>query len=116
MLSTNLRFGHIPLSNRAKSKAGRILREEASTSLDREPTRRPPRSPKLPCRAPRVKRHEEGTMARRTKSPEPPPPLIGSWIIQKRTRSWEVFDPAGQLVCITLYKRGAEEVVRRLST
>ena len=53
-------------------------------------------------------------MARRKKSPEPPPPLIGSWIIQKRARNWMVIDPAGQLVCLTLYKRSAEEVVRRL--
>ena len=51
----------------------------------------------------------------RNKNSATPPPLIGSWIIQKRARSWEVFDPAGQLVCITLYKRGAEEVVRRLA-
>jgi hypothetical protein len=26
-----------------------------------------------------------------------------------------VIDPAGQLVCLTVYKRGAEEVVRRLA-
>ena len=54
-------------------------------------------------------------MARTKKSAEPRPPLIGSWIIQKRDRNWMVIDPAGQLVCITLYKRGAEEVVRRLA-
>lgn len=27
---------------------------------------------------------------------------------------WQVFDPNGDLVCLTVYKRGAEEVVRRL--
>jgi hypothetical protein len=54
-------------------------------------------------------------MARRKKSHEPPPPLIGSWIIQKRHRDWMVIDPAGALVCITVYKRGALEVVRRLA-
>jgi hypothetical protein len=36
-------------------------------------------------------------------------------VIQKRFRGWAGFDPDGALVCITLYKRGAEEVVRRLA-
>jgi hypothetical protein len=31
------------------------------------------------------------------------------------TRWWEVRDPAGELVCLTVYRRGAREVVRRLS-
>jgi hypothetical protein len=31
-----------------------------------------------------------------------------------RTRWWEVRDPAGELVCLTVYRRGAREVVRRL--
>jgi len=30
-------------------------------------------------------------------------------------RDWLVIDPDGELVCITVYKRGAEEVVRRLA-
>jgi len=34
---------------------------------------------------------------------------------RKNTRWWEVHDPAGELVCLTVYKRGAREVVRRLS-
>jgi len=36
--------------------------------------------------------------------------------IKKRegTRFWEVIDPAGELVCLTAYRRGAREVVRRL--
>jgi hypothetical protein len=28
---------------------------------------------------------------------------------------WEVRDPRGELVCVTVYKRGAVEVVRRLA-
>jgi len=32
----------------------------------------------------------------------------------KGHRYWAVVDPAGALVCLTVYKRGAEEVVRRL--
>jgi hypothetical protein len=37
------------------------------------------------------------------------------WEIRKRHRDWMVIDPQGELVCITVYKRGAKEVVRRLS-
>jgi hypothetical protein len=56
-------------------------------------------------------------MARTKKSATPAAlPAPGSWIIQKRHRDWMVIDPAGELVCITVYKRGAEEVVRRLNT
>jgi YD repeat-containing protein len=32
-----------------------------------------------------------------------------------RTRFWAVYDEAGALVCITVYKKGALEVVRRLT-
>ncbi len=37
--------------------------------------------------------------------------------IEKRKdgRSWAVYDEAGELVCVCLYKKGAQEVVRRLS-
>ncbi len=37
--------------------------------------------------------------------------------IEKRRdgRSWAVYDRRGVLVCITLYKKGALEVVRRLT-
>ncbi len=37
--------------------------------------------------------------------------------IEKRKdgRSWAVYDENGTLVCVCLYKRGAEEVVRRLT-
>lgn len=33
----------------------------------------------------------------------------------KRGRFWAVFDPEGALVCLTVYKKGAREVLRRLS-
>ncbi|HEU4560748.1 MAG TPA: hypothetical protein VFS20_23040 [Longimicrobium sp.] len=33
----------------------------------------------------------------------------------KVARWWEVRDPAGELVCLTVYRRGAREVVRRLA-
>jgi hypothetical protein len=39
------------------------------------------------------------------------------YTVRKRedTQWWEVLDPAGELVCLTVYRRGAREVVRRLS-
>lgn len=37
------------------------------------------------------------------------------YTIQRRNRHWEVRDTAGALVCLTVYKRGAQEVVRRMS-
>ncbi len=37
------------------------------------------------------------------------------YTIGRRGRNWQVIDPAGQLVCITVYKKGALEVVRRLA-
>jgi hypothetical protein len=32
----------------------------------------------------------------------------------KRTRFWAVYDAAGTLICVCVYKKGAEEVARRL--
>ena len=34
---------------------------------------------------------------------------------RKNTRWWEVLDAEGELVCLTVYRRGAREVVRRLT-
>jgi hypothetical protein len=39
-----------------------------------------------------------------------------SYSIQRRGRYWQVVDVAGELVCLTVYRRGAREVVRRLCT
>jgi hypothetical protein len=35
--------------------------------------------------------------------------------IRKYGRSWAVYDPDGRLVCLYVYKKSAEEVVRRLA-
>jgi hypothetical protein len=51
------------------------------------------------------------------KKPAAPPaadPQRG-YTIGRRGRNWTVWDPAGQLVCITVYRKGALEVVRRLA-
>lgn len=39
------------------------------------------------------------------------------YTVEKRedTRWWKVLDPAGELVCLTVYRRGAREVARRLN-
>jgi hypothetical protein len=35
--------------------------------------------------------------------------------IRKYGRYWAVYDTAGTLVCVCLYKKGAQEVLRRLT-
>jgi hypothetical protein len=49
-------------------------------------------------------------------APVAPPdqPKLNSYTIQRRNRFWEVRAPSGELVCLTVYKRGAKEVIRRL--
>jgi hypothetical protein len=42
-------------------------------------------------------------------------PRDSSFVIRRRKRFWEVIDPSGELVCLTVYKRGAFEVVRRFA-
>ncbi|HYH79094.1 MAG TPA: hypothetical protein VEX86_04835 [Longimicrobium sp.] len=36
-------------------------------------------------------------------------------IKQQKSRWWEVRDDADELVCLTVYRKGAREVVRRLA-
>ncbi len=38
------------------------------------------------------------------------------WFDRYKTRYWAVFSPEGKLVCVTLYKKGAQEVVRLLGS
>ena len=46
--------------------------------------------------------------------PQPPPHDAGVYRIRKHGRAFAVHDPAGNLVCIVMYLKGAREVVRRL--
>jgi len=39
----------------------------------------------------------------------------GSFLIEPRGRHWAVIDTTGHLVCLTVYKCGAEEVIRRIA-
>lgn len=41
---------------------------------------------------------------------------FGGYLVQRRGRFWAVVDAAEGLVCLTVYKRGALEVVRRLAS
>jgi hypothetical protein len=36
--------------------------------------------------------------------------------VEKRGRHWAVYDPSGALICLTVYKKGGMEVLRRLNT
>ena len=57
-------------------------------------------------------------MTRRTRTvPIRPTGRAGQvpYAIHRRERYWQVLDAAGELVCLTVYKRGAQEVVRRLA-
>ena len=48
--------------------------------------------------------HAEGRVSKR-----------GNFLIERRGKHWAIIDAAGLLVCLTVYKRGAEEVIRRLA-
>ena len=46
--------------------------------------------------------------------PQPSSRDPGVYSIRKHGRAFAVYDPAGTLVCVVLYLKGAREVVRRL--
>lgn len=56
-------------------------------------------------------------MAAKRKTQANREPEQAGYTIQKygKSRFWAVIDAAEELVCITVYKRGALEVVRRLA-
>lgn len=56
-------------------------------------------------------------MVREQQDTAPAPAAQRAYAVVKREkdRRWEVRDPQGELVCVTVYKRGAVEVVRRLA-
>jgi hypothetical protein len=56
------------------------------------------------------------TAAKKAHTSKPADAAPPAYTIVKQTKSrwWEVRDAVGELVCLTVYKRGAEEVVRRL--
>jgi hypothetical protein len=42
------------------------------------------------------------------------PPTTNVYVIRKHGRAFAITDPSGTLVCLTVYLRGAFEVIRRL--
>ena len=56
-------------------------------------------------------------MARKQQDNAPAPAAQPAYKVVKREKDrwWEVRDPRGELVCVTVYKRGAVEVARRLA-
>jgi hypothetical protein len=59
----------------------------------------------------------ERTMPRKPKEPAPAAAEKPAYTIvkQEHSRWWEVRDPDDELVCLTVYRKGAREVVRRLA-
>jgi hypothetical protein len=43
-------------------------------------------------------------------------PSLGGYVIQRHGRFWAVLDATETLICLTVYKRGAIEVMRRLES
>jgi hypothetical protein len=56
-------------------------------------------------------------MPQEPKDPAPAAAANPGYTIVKQTKSrwWEVRDPNDELVCLTVYRKGAREVVRRLA-
>jgi hypothetical protein len=90
-----------------------LSRQEEPASLSRErPEGRPHHNG-----SPAGRHGSRGLEATMTKERQPKAPAAApqlSYKIKRRGKFWEVVDPAGELVCMTVYKRGALEVVRRL--
>ena len=57
----------------------------------------------------------ESTMPEDPKDAAPAAKPAYTIIKQKHSRWWEVRDPDDELVCLTVYRKGAREVVRRLA-
>ena len=46
-----------------------------------------------------------------------PPEVLNGYRLEQNgnSRFWQVKDPAGELICVTVYKRGGREVMKRLA-
>jgi hypothetical protein len=101
--------------SRDKEQGWPLSREEVSTSLATRTDPKAARSPRIAL--PRAEGQESWrcTMAKKTIVPIQ---LPGGFVVKKQygSRYWMVLDPVDELVCLTVYKKGAMEVVRRLAT
>jgi hypothetical protein len=102
------------IPRRAKSKAGRSpAKKNRPASLANDPMAAPHHNG-----SPAGRHGSRGSEATMTKKRQPEAPAAApqpGYKIKRRGKFWEVLDSAGELVCMTVYKRGAVEVVRRLS-
>jgi hypothetical protein len=73
------------------------------------------RSPRVALPGAEGQAHRRCTLAKKQTAAAPAADSQPGYSIGKYGRNWYVPDPAGELVCLTVYKRGAEEVVRRLA-
>jgi len=50
--------------------------------------------------------------------PTPPdaPSTVAEMTVERHGRHWAVYDDHDELVCLTVYRKGAVEVIRRLSS
>jgi hypothetical protein len=93
-----------------KSKAGRSpAKKDRPASIAIDP--KAARSPTIALLRGRGQEDRRPTMTPQQNSEQQP-----SYKVRKygSSRYWAVVDAAGALVCVTVYKRGAEEVVRLL--
>lgn len=47
---------------------------------------------------------------------DPSPHVVCAAVKREKDRWWEVRDPQNELMCMTVYERGAVEIVHRLAT
>ncbi|MCW3055218.1 MAG: hypothetical protein JWN14_4388 [Chthonomonadales bacterium] len=74
--------------------------EENAREADGTGTPCPPRKRKVPARCP---------------SPVPDGNGAGARVEKYKRRHWAAYDADGVLVCVCVYRKGAEEVVRRVA-
>jgi hypothetical protein len=73
------------------------------------------RSSTSTARSPRATATVDVTPERQNGTNDTAVPNDCAYTLGRCGRHWEVRDPTGALVCLTVYKRGAAEVIRRLS-
>src|SRR3954467_10871946 len=102
-------------SNNTRRVNRRPLAENGQSTRLHGTTRRPPAPQSCPAGRPRS-RGSERTMSDDPKDPAPAPRSQPSPSSSRSTAAgWEVRDPDDELVCLTVYRKGAREVVRRLA-
>jgi len=90
---------HPPQSNRARAPEVEMANRHSTCSVQYQ------------C----VRKAVHNTTERRNTTHATALPSDGAYTLGRRGRHWEIRNKAGALVCLTVYKCGAREVIRRLS-